>query len=96
MIVALRVKRSTVIDEGEDSLSAYPEDHVDEPSEGTYVVPASRPVPAGIQLGCPVLGRPARPSVDAPRRPRATCTSGRGGRSHGSLPCHHGSPSCAA
>ena len=56
------------------------------------------PEPAGIQSGCPVVGRPAPPSVDAPRRPRATvtCTSGRGGRSPDSSPCLHGGPSCAA
>ena len=30
-----------IINEGDDSLSSFPEDHVDEPSEGTYVVPAS-------------------------------------------------------
>ena len=32
--LALRVKRSTVINEGDNSLSSFPEDHVDEPSDG--------------------------------------------------------------
>ena len=78
-------KRSTVVDEGDDSLSAFPEDHVDGTSRSGCMYTSSLHPRAGLNPAWVSGSRSSSPpSADALRRQRAACTSGRGGRSHDS------------